>query len=258
MNLNPGEPFPIVRVLERHTDSNTYFVRAVVRRQSGTSISTIETVDLTDQGNRIFSKVIQAPTDASATGLYIFVTSSVYTDAAYTTKSPNYGDQTVTYLVSQRWNMAFGGGGGGGISDRRLREVIREEFEKLLIDLAPLHSHLSRIEKLVRDIPDIEIPEPESLDPIRIALVGLRRVIENIPKPDIVDFSPLSSQFQTVSETLISELAMIRAAIPQISSEQRIAVEKKLTSLEEVIGKTPFHVLLHNSASEKPKRRLLI
>ncbi len=54
MQLNPHEQFTIVRQIEDHTDSSTYYVRAVVRNAKPDAL--LATVNLTDQGSRRFSE----------------------------------------------------------------------------------------------------------------------------------------------------------------------------------------------------------
>src|SRR5258707_3851150 len=101
MQLEPLEDFTIARGLEDHTDSTTYYVRAVVRDAKTDAL--LATVNLTDQGDaHRFSKKWQIPADQTGQGYYLLITTSVYTDSGYTTKSSNYGDKDETYLVMRR------------------------------------------------------------------------------------------------------------------------------------------------------------
>ena len=95
MQLAPNTTFAIVRQIEDHTDSATYYVQAVIRNAQTDAL--IATVNLTDQGSRRFSKNWQVTADASGQGFYISILTSVYTNSGYTTKSQNYGDKMETY-----------------------------------------------------------------------------------------------------------------------------------------------------------------
>lgn len=68
---------------------------------------------IVDSGNsRRFAQNIQAPNDPSGFGFWIDVTTSVYTDSGYTTKSLIYEENIERYLVGERWNLSQGAGGG--------------------------------------------------------------------------------------------------------------------------------------------------
>ena len=149
-----------------------------------------------------------------------------------------------------------------------MREIIREELENVpkaetsetLLGL--FQPYFSRIQSAIGNIrfPELDIlkVEPVNLNPMRDAIVGLRRVIERIPAPERVDLEPIISAFGEMRNAIVLELSMLRAAMPKLSAEQREAMEGKLKSLEEAISKTPFQVLLHTPSEQKPKRRLLL
>src|SRR5574337_612585 len=102
MQLEPREYFTIARGLEDYTDSTTYYVRAVIRNARTDAL--IDTVNLTDNGNRRFTKAWQVPADPSGLGFYIIVTTTVYTDSGYTTKAENYLERFEEHLVQNRPN----------------------------------------------------------------------------------------------------------------------------------------------------------
>lgn len=126
--LQPQVAFPLVRQIGNHTDSTVYYVRAIVRNAAG---DTIDTVNLASQGDQRYQTSWKVPADTSGQGAYISVVTSVYTDSAYTTKSENYGDEETTYLIFDRVMPAMRGGGGGSLARRDVRDVIREELERL-------------------------------------------------------------------------------------------------------------------------------
>lgn len=126
--LQPQVAFPIVRQIANHTDSTTYYVRAVVRNAAG---DTIDTVNLASQGSQRYQTSWRVPADTSGQGAYISIVTSVYTDSGYTTKSENYGDEETTYLIFDRVMPAMRGGGGGALAARDVRDIVREELAKL-------------------------------------------------------------------------------------------------------------------------------
>ena len=124
--LQPQGSFTVVRQIANHTDTNTYYVQAVIRKAYTDEI--IDTIQLTDRGAQRFSKNWQVPADPSGQGFYISIVTSVYTDSGYTTKSENYGDEENTYLVQERvLHLA----GGGGLDAFTVRQIVREELGKL-------------------------------------------------------------------------------------------------------------------------------
>lgn len=141
--VNPGETTTIFRQLADPFDSTIYYVRAVIKNASG---AVIATKDLTDNGGQFFSADWQVPQTPNPT--WFVVITSVYTDSGYTTKSPNYAQEALTGLISQRWNHAIGGSGGGGsdINYDRLMKMFRQVAKEMAkefpeakeIDLAPM------------------------------------------------------------------------------------------------------------------------
>lgn len=205
MTLQPLEDFVVARGLEDHTDSTTYYVRAVIRDAKTDVV--ITTLDLTDQGDgHRFTKKWQVPADQTGLGFYILITSSVYEDSGYTTKSQNYGDKYETYLVQQRMNPLLGGGGGGADLDyKRVRKIVEEAVSAKLAE-APQ-------------------PEPVNLDffrqPILNALSGLRNDIQAVDIPP-ADFSGVEYR-----------LGLLEKAIKEIPKDDDSAVLKKLDDVEQ-------------------------
>ncbi|HEC66112.1 MAG TPA: hypothetical protein ENI23_12535, partial [bacterium] len=132
LQISPSKAFPITYVISDPSDSSTYFVQAIVRNAS--TNTTLETVDLTDQGGGIHSKDYTTPSDPSqtGTGLYIIITVTVFTDSAHTTKSGNYAIVTDQYLVKTIVDPhTIGGGGADLVSMKRmLNETIEETLGK--------------------------------------------------------------------------------------------------------------------------------
>lgn len=174
MQLRPREYFTIARGIEDHQDNAAYYVRAVVR--NGRTDALIETVDLTNQGdNHRYSYPWQVPADPQGEGFYIIITTSVYTDSGYTSKSELYGDKYDTYLVQERMNPLLGmGGGGADVDYKKVRKIVEEVVsgavqslpkpEKVDISPTDLSEVMQGIVSLGQSIQNIRIPEQEKVD----------------------------------------------------------------------------------------------
>lgn len=226
ITIQPQENFAIVRQLADHTDGTTYYVRAVVRNSLDDTI--IDTVNLTNQGSRRFTRSWQAPADVSGLGLYIDITTTVYSDSGYTTKSPNYGEENNVYLVYDRARHSGGGGSGGGadIDYKKIEKIVKSLADKITekpkdttkqakpVDLKPVLAGLTRIQNLVAGI---EMPEYEcDFTPVLEAIAGtenkmLQAVdtitdeVAAIPGPEKVDFEPILSAIKELDTPKIEE-----------------------------------------------------
>ena len=197
MNINPQSTLRIVRQLADPSDAGTYYVQAVVRNSA--TGATLETINLTDAGDQRFTGSYNVPGDASGNGFYIDVTTTVYTDAGYTTKSGNYGIEAQTYHVQQAWNHAMGIGGGADVNYDKVRRIIQEE--------------LAAQEKL-------EIPEAKDLTP---EMLGMERRIK-----DAVSQAVASIQFPAQKEPDLQMVVnTLRAAIDDALNTTLIAVDQK-------------------------------
>jgi predicted nucleic acid-binding Zn-ribbon protein len=134
MQLTPGEQFVLTHQLYDHTDSNTYYVQAVIR--NGITDEIIETVNLTDRGDRRFSEPWQVPGDPSGQGFYISITTTVYSDSSYSTKSALYSEEQERLLVQVRPNPNFGypgmgAAGGADIDYKKIKKLIKDEVSNI-------------------------------------------------------------------------------------------------------------------------------
>lgn len=168
MNVNPNANLRIVRQLSDPYDVGTNYVRAVVRNSATGSV--LETLDLTDEGSQRFSGFHHTSADPSGVGFYIDVTTTVYTDAGYTTKSENYQVETNTYHVIQQFGPGMGLGGiGADVNYEKVRRIVQEELAKLVIpepvtppDLTPVL--LGVEQRLTKSVGAIKIPEQKEVD----------------------------------------------------------------------------------------------
>lgn len=191
MQLTPREYFTVARGLEDHTDGATYYVRAVIR-DARTDVL-IDTINLTNQGDgHRFSLPWQVPADPSGQGFYVLVTTSVYTDSGYTTKSELYGDKYDTYLVHRRPTASFGSGGGGPDVDyKKVRKIVEEVVgqalktipvpEKPEIPAPDLSSILEAVRDVGTTVRAITIPEQKETDlqPVLNALFSLKETLQD-------------------------------------------------------------------------------
>lgn len=199
MQLRPQEVFTIVRGLENHTDSTTYYVRAVVR--NARTDATLDAVNLVDQGDgHRFAYNYTVPSDTSGAGFYISITTSVYSDSGYTAKTSNYGDSFDTFLVQERTNPNLGNGGGIDIDYKKIQKMIAEEIKKIPlpeiempaavempeVNLQPL---MTKIEECCRMMRDMKMPEMD-LSPVMANLGQIKKQITEIEMPEM-DLSPV-------------------------------------------------------------------
>lgn len=253
--IRPQETFPIVYTLSDPSDTNTYYVRAVIRNSvSGAviNINGLAYVNLTDLGSRRFAKSIQAPDDSSGQGFWIDVTVSVYTDAGYTTKSSAYQEENNKYLVEQRWNTALGGGGGnfippgGGVSHeidyKKLVEMVILAFNSLpttelpVIDLSGVYAQGDAIREMIKDIkiPPVDLEtfakfitqtlsaeiRAKEIPPVDIESV--KEKIDGIEFPEAIDYAPYFQSLQSELENLNKKFSHYDAYLKTKSSFEKI------------------------------------
>ena len=273
LSLRPRESFVITRVLADHTDSATYYVRAVVRKASdGVSI---ETVNLTDQGNRIFSKTWGAPGDRFA---QIIITTTVYTDGGYSVKSENYREETSHYIIEDRpgYYPQYGGSGGGKTDYERLRKIVREEIQKIVFPDAVIDfssvlnailmletktaSHIDTSAGIIRDA----FPKLDLTPALRHIEQKTKEVHERIARIPPTDLSPIMSRLDQALkiitifedaegiEMFIKNIKEIRGVITQeLADAKRVfgEIEKKIDS------KSFIHMVSSGSESKKKTSR---
>src|SRR5437867_3710129 len=119
MQVSPSKKLPIIWNGADPNDADTLYVQTIVK--DAITLATLNTVNLTDNGNHLFSGFFTTPADPSQTGTgrWIILTTTVYTDAARTIKSQNYSRITDQYLVKQIVDPNTFLGGGGGVLDYR-------------------------------------------------------------------------------------------------------------------------------------------
>lgn len=257
MQLQPREYFTIVRQLPDPNDSNTYYVRAVVRDARTDTL--IENVNLTDRGSRRFSLPWQTPADVSGLGFYISVCTTVYTDSGYTLKSDTYAEEMQTYLVQNRFQLGGGGSGGADVDYTKLKRIFKETLEevffnkdgefKFLPDFSTLIKALDslglsrlstwmnnmgekvgvfdvKIDRVQKSINDLEIPKATDLVPVLQAIAD-KEVTE---KADDVDLSPILAALTSLQKSFdtetLQEITKKLPALSQSASELEVAIKE--------------------------------
>ena len=231
MQLHPREQFIISRQLADTTDTDTNYVRAVVRNAKTDEL--LKTVSLTDKGSRRFTGVYEVPEDPSGEGFYITITTTVMTSAAFTTANTNYGEEQETYLVQVRKNN-LGGGSGGDIDmkslERMIRKVLKKEApeEGLVVpelatksDILVLATALDSLSAAVFSLPKEVKTETINNTPLLEAISGLKTMITAIPtEASSTDLSPvldlitvIVNQLADVKQTIIDQSIEIMGSV---------------------------------------------
>jgi len=201
--VNPSESYPINRVLEDTTDSGTNYVQCKV--YNGKTRALLQTVNLTDNGNRWFSGLITIPQDnAFSNGTWLLVTTTVYTDSGYTTVNTNYAQTSEQWLVQTRFDYRFLPQGLGPEWGEKLTTTFKEQVAALkpndpppAVDHTPalfgINSRLNAIEGAIRAIviPEPEKPEKVNLQGLQSALDNLTKLVASLPKFEKTDQSAI-------------------------------------------------------------------
>lgn len=225
LSIRPGSTFPIVRQIADPTDSATYYVRAVVR--DSVTGDTLATVNLTDQGNQRFTYNYTAPSDGSGLGRYIDVTTTVYSDSGYTTRTGIYADESQTYMVKEN-EVHLGGGGSVDVDYKKIRTIVKELLDEQEDD--------------TEEVETPEAPEQEDLKPVLSALET--RILSaiggiKIPQPERVDLAPVTDKVDESINTILmavdsKEVTPETDLTPVLNEIQALPVQELLTMFEQV------------------------
>lgn len=223
MILHPGENFNIVRVLNDPTDTNTYYVQAIVRKSSDGS--TLQTINLTDNGSRRFTGDWEVTHNIGADGSYIDITITVYTDSGYTTVSGDYAEENKTYLVQERLTRVDLPAGGADINYKKLRSIVKEEVDNRKMQEIK-ETNLGGVETSLNDvlqaIKDIRMPEPEKID--YEAILSQIRAIE-------------SSLAQRIKEKEVTPITNLESILEKNTQENQ-QLSKKMEAIANSLIKT--------------------
>lgn len=242
LQLNPQKNFPIVRQLSDPSDTGTYYLRAYVRdSQDGTLL---DTVDLEDKGTQRFVGIYRTPADPSGEGRFIDVNVRVFTDSGYTTESTKYGRTVDTFLVIKQYNPVYGGGGGGYTDYNKIKKIVRKETKKQVSKI--------KIPKppKQKDVSPIVKTEKVDLGAIQASIKGVRDAIDNIPKPEKVDFRGVYTKLENITKK-------VREMLESLNKERKAdaaKIKKGFDELLEEIRNVTF-VTLRDKEREENKNK---
>lgn len=209
--IQPREYFPISRIIPDPADTTTYYVRAVIRNAATGAI--IDTVALALQGSHIYSNTWQAIADAKGRGTYITITTTVYTDAAYTVKSDVYGEDSDTFLIYDRFNFVQSLGnqisaqlehiGGGEVNYKKIKEIIDISLAKSTASIT------KKLDDMESEDEAEEVDLTPVLDKINEALAlikATKEVTEAQEIPPAFDYEKLAEVLALVAENITAKI----------------------------------------------------
>lgn len=264
--IQPREYFPISRILPDPADTATYYIRAVIRNAK--TFATIDTINLTDQGSRIFSYNWQAPADPSGQGLFITITTLVYTDSGYTTKSDLYGEEQDTFLIYDRFrtaqtiaaqvNAMLGGGTSADIDYKKIRKIVDEAVAPIKAEVKDIRREVGSIEMpamermdfspVIHAIQALKMPEHEAcnhaeiLEAVASVLVAIQTL--KFPEQEKLDLGPVMGALEETKEAF-QKIDASTAGMPdmqEVIADMRealkeIAYAQTSTGTQEKLGK---------------------
>lgn len=255
IQLDPKEYFAIVRQLPNPNDTATYYVRATIRNAKTDAL--IDTVNLTDRGNRRFSVNWQVIQDVNGLGTYISILTEVFTDSGYTTKSNKYAEEMETYLVETRKRTGLGGGGGGADIDYKIIEKIvekvvkkyedaREEPEK--VNLSPIGKKLSTIEAIVSEIKIPPQEKPDFMPILKAFDSAVKTLTKKIDDKEVtkVDLSSIESKLDELSipelQRAVADLNIVFDELHSMTKDLP-GYKEKIDALRKEIEAMPFSMV---------------
>lgn len=228
MNILPQSTLRIVRQLTDPLDVGTNYVQAVIRNSTTGDI--VATINLTDKTNQRFTGEYTTPPDISGMGYYLDVTTTVYSDDAYTTKNANYAIEAHTYFIhEERIHL---GGGGSDVNYEKIRKIVQEildgqEKPKMptVKDLTP---EIQAMEQRIKDsvasaVASIRFPEQVRPD-LDGVVARVNDVVENVGNTVLMAIA----EKEVTPET---DLMPVMQAIEALPNEQILLAMQELQTL---------------------------
>lgn len=269
LQLRPSEIYPISVQIPDSGDSTTYYCRAYIRNLNTDTL--LATVNLTDKGEGRFLGSWEVVRDVSGQGYFVSILTKIFTDALLTTETRRYGRQEMIYLVQERYNPVFGNGGGGAdISYKKVRQIIKEELDKMPKAPAPKEVDMIPVLKAVRATQEIIrlIKMPEQKEVKFDEVIGFLRETENninnrierkvggiiIPE---VDFNPLLNKLEEIKKadnSLIISLDEFKKVLRTIVEE----IKTNTSKVEKKISDAPLMTVVQKGIEEMRRKRKFI
>ncbi len=264
--LSPGERYIITRQLEDPIDTNTYYVRAYIRKADDDSL--IASVNLIDKTEQRFRGEWYVPQYNVPT--WITILTKVFTDSGYTTESNLYGRVEETFLIEQRWSHVFGGGGGANISYKKIEEILRQIIKSEIkptkaekIDWSPVFSEINMVLRAVEDkrMPEfskIEFPKPEKIDlnPVMAELKSIKSMTGALKNADL---NPVVAYLHDIDASTKDkkELKELRRDLELVLKFVNETLKKEIPVEKEVVKpKRKFN--LPFEVKERPTKRAFV
>jgi len=264
MILRPQQTKTIARQIGNHLDSNTYYVQAKVRNSLTDEL--LATVNLDDKGGQRFTGNWLVAQDSTGLGFDIDITTSVYTDSGYTTKSANYADETNEYRV-EVLQTSFGGGGGADINYKRVREIIKDELDKLSFpatDTSELDKLLRKVLTRVNVLPDTTADYSENFDEIKSKIdsqekpekVNLEPIIQSIDRMAQAHdgvMREMNAVVKSQSQEFAGELLSTKKTIQEMitTAKDYMKIKDQLKELNKLISDKPYIILNQPAGVQK-------
>lgn len=166
--ISPSKQFVIERHLNNPSDTNTYYCKAVVTNTLTGEV--LQTINLTDNGGLYYTGKWVTPGDPSGTGLQVTVSTTIYTDAGYTTVSVVYGTEKDSYIV-----QFIPGVRGVGVASGYQAEAV---------DYKKMESTMRKVVGDMVKIPETKMPEQYDDSNVMDLLSTVHDIVSkiNIPK----------------------------------------------------------------------------
>ncbi len=240
----PSSPYTLSYFLTDHTDSATYYVRAVV--YDATTGEVLDSQNLTRQSTntRLFSKRAQAPGDSSGQGRKIIVVATAYEDSGYTIKSSLYQEQSEVYVVQKE--LTYGGGNGGsyGTDYGKIKEIVQT-----LLEARDKAEAVKKASKPKEKPVEMKLPEMP-FDAIFGALGALQREINRIPK-ELLALTPVLGKLDDVLNAIKEKEVTPATDLSEVMTELK-SIDQDIEALHEA-GKESVAGEITSLKDELPK-----
>ncbi len=271
MNILPQSTLRIVRQLTDPYDTGTNYVQAVIR--NSTTGGVVATLNLTDETAQRFTGAYTTPPDISGMGYYLDVTTTVYSDSAYTTKNLNYAIEANTYFIHEQ--KTHFGGGGGDVNYDKIRKIVQEildgQEEQEMPTIKDLTPEIKAMEQRIKDsisraVSSITSSFPEQVPPDLDGVVSrisstmenaINTVLMAVEQKEVTpetDLTPITQAIESLPNdeilTAMQELQTLTATLQELVNTQSDVDSMRLAA-EEFMNKVSPRTL--TTPKEKPK-----